>query len=235
MPEQLALNVALDDEATLENFYIGDNASVMQALTDLLSAQDHNVFLWGKSGCGCSHLLQAICHQAQQHRLSALYISLQDLSELSPALFENLEQYRLVAIDDIQSVIDYPEWQEALFHFYNRTQISGTSLLFAAKQPPRALNLSLADLMSRLCHSLVFQVNSLTDEQKVQAIILRAKNRGLMLSPGVGVFLLQHYQRNMTALFQLLEQLDMASIAAQRKITLPFVRQVLREQESRHA
>ncbi len=231
MAMQLALNVSLDDEATLANFYAGDNAAVLDALTKQSEhILDQAIFLWGSIGSGRSHLLQAICHQVQQQGRTALYVSLQDLTELSPELFDNLEQCQLVAVDDVHALAGNGEWQEALFHFYNRAQLSGTRLVFAADHAPRSLGVSLPDLTSRLCHGLVFHLQNLSDEQKIAAINLRAKNRGLDLSSGVGSFLLNHYQRDMTALFQLLERLDLASIAAQRKITLPFVRKVLNEQ-----
>lgn len=228
MVMQLPLNVSLDDDATFENFYTGDNAAVIDALMHPLdSVIGHTVFMWGTIGCGRSHLLQAACHHAQQQGNSTLYVSMLDWHELTPELFENLEHCQLVALDDLQAIVDQPVWQEALFHFYNRAQITGTRLLFAADLAPRVLGFGLADLTSRLCHGLVFHLQSLTDVQKVAAINLRAKNRGLDLSPGVSTFLLNHYQRDMMALFQLLERLDLASIAAQRKITLPFVKQVL--------
>lgn len=228
MAMQLPLNVSLDDDATFANFYTGDNTTVVDALKQPLgSVMASSVFMWGALGSGRSHLLQAACHYAQQQGHSTLYVSMLDWQELSPALFENLEHCQLVALDDLQAIVDQAAWQEALFHFYNRAQQTGTRLLFAADHAPRTLGMNLADLTSRLCHGLVFHLQTLSDDQKVAAIVLRAKNRGLDLSAGVSSFLLNHYQRDMMALFQLLERLDLASIAAQRKITLPFVKQVL--------
>lgn len=230
MAMQLPLNVSLDDDATFENFYIGDNAAAVDAVTNQLSSSiAQSVFVWGAEGSGRSHLLQASCHQAAQRGISAWYVSLQDRNELSPEIFDGLERCKLVALDDLQCLQGHRDWQEAVFHFYNRAQQTGTRLLFAADSPPRRLPLSLADLISRLCHGLVFHLKALDDTQKVAAITLRARNRGLELSSGVGAFLLGHYRRDMTALFHLLERLDLASIAAQRRITLPFVKQVINE------
>ncbi len=234
MVMQLPLNVTLDDDATFENFYIGDNAAVVSALRHLVETRtDQTIYLWGATGSGHSHLLQATCHDLQQQKKgSAMYLSLSDYQQLSPEIFDGMEQFDLVAIDDIDAIVDNMDWQEALFHFYNRAKQFGTCLVFAARGAPRALPWKLADLQSRLTHGLVFHLQPLSDKQKVAAISLRAKNRGLELSQGTAQFLLNHYQRDMSALFQLLERLDRASIAAQRKLTVPFIRQVLSNEES---
>lgn len=236
MAMQLALNVSLDDDATFANFYIGDNAAAVDAIKhQLVNSMAQSIFVWGAQGSGRSHLLQASCHQSVLNGESAWYVSLQDLDELSPAIFDDLERCKLVALDDLQCLEGRRDWQEAVFHFYNRAQQTGARLLFAADMPPRRLPYSLADLISRMCHGLVFQLQALDDQQKIAAISLRAKNRGLELSSGVGAFLLGHYKRDMAALFHLLEKIDIASIAAKRRITLPFVKHVLESQGVGHA
>ncbi|MDF1655412.1 MAG: DnaA regulatory inactivator Hda [Coxiellaceae bacterium] len=233
MVMQLPLNVSLDDDATFQNFYIGDNAAVVSALRHLVETRsDQAIYVWGASGSGHSHLLQATCHYMQKNNGTAMYLSLSDFAQLSPEIFDGMEQFDLVVLDDIDAIANNMNWQEALFHFYNRAKQFDTQLAFAARGAPRALPWMLADLQSRLSHGLVFHLQPLSDKQKIAAVSLRAKNRGLELSPGVGQFLLNHYQRDMSALFQLLERLDVASIAAQRKLTLPFVRQVLSDKES---
>jgi DnaA family protein len=74
---------------------------------------------------------------------------------------------------------------------------------------------------------LALTVQPLSDPEKSLALQLRAKQRGLSLSQDVANYLLTHAPRDMGQLFMLLERLDLASLQRQRKITIPFVKEVL--------
>ena len=75
--------------------------------------------------------------------------------------------------------------------------------------------------------ALVFQLHALSDEDKLRALQLRASRRGLQMSDEVGRFILTRGERSMSALFELLERLDQASLQAQRKLTIPFLKETL--------
>ncbi|MNN71501.1 DnaA regulatory inactivator Hda [compost metagenome] len=114
-----------------------------------------------------------------------------------------------------------------MFHLFNRLRDSGRRLLLAASSSPRELPIKLADLKSRLTLALIFQMRALSDEDKLRALQLRASRRGLQLSDEVGHFILTRGTRSMSALFDLLERLDQASLQAQRKLTIPFLKETL--------
>ncbi len=191
----------------------------------LLSNTTHYVYLWGKPGVGRSHLLQACCHQAEQHSLTTAYLPLSE--PLAPEMLENLECLDLVCLDDIDIVLGKPVWEQALFHFFNRIKDSDKHLVISGNCPPRELAVTLADLQSRLTSGTIFQLNQLTDTEKLQALQLHAHNRGMELSNDVGEFLLRRCTRDMLGLFAILDKLDKASLAEQRKLTIPFVKQSL--------
>jgi len=65
------------------------------------------------------------------------------------------------------------------------------------------------------------------DEEKIVGLKLRAKLRGLELNDAVAHFLLNHYERNPKNLFAVLERLDKAALVAQRRLTIPFVKDIL--------
>ena len=94
----------------------------------------------------------------------------------------------------------------------------------AADQSPVHLEVTLPDLASRLSWGMVYQLEPLEDEEKVQALLLRARHRGLNLTDDVSRFVLTRGPRDMAGLFEVLEQLDQASLRAQRKLTIPFVK-----------
>jgi DnaA family protein len=185
------------------------------------------LYLWGAAGSGKSHLLQACC-QAMNGNQSAIYLPLQTLKEWGPEMLEGIDQQALIGIDDIDTIANLPVWEEALFHLYNRVRDNEkTTLIITGKCPPMQLPLRLPDLQSRLSWSLVIQLNELNDQDKMNTLKLHAHKRGLELSTHVGRFLLNHCARNMHDLHTLLNLLDEASLVAQRKITIPFVKHTL--------
>lgn len=230
-PVQLPLGVRLRDDATFANFYPGINAAAQGYVERLCEPEagwvESLVYLWGPLGVGRSHLLQAACHRLEQQGAAALYLPLEEVAELGPALLEGLEQFELVCLDDVQRVATDAQWQEALFHLFNRLRDSGRRLLLSADAAPRELPLSLADLRSRLSQALVFQLRELSDEDKLRALQLRAFRRGLQMSEEAGRFILTRSGRSMNELFDVLERLDQASLQAQRKLTIPFLKEVL--------
>jgi DnaA-homolog protein len=227
MNKQLTLGVTLRDDATFDNFYVGDNHQILEALRELVnSANEQFIFMWSEASAGISHLLQACCHEAFHCQLQAIYLPLSE-PQFSPQILEDLEIIDLICVDDLESVLGKPEWEEALLHLYNRVRDASTRLVIGAKNNTRALPCQLPDLKSRLSWGLNLKVNALTDEEKLIAILMRADQRGLSLSESVGLFLLRYYSRDMGALFDFLDQLDKTSLAAKRRVTIPFVKEVL--------
>lgn len=225
---QLPLNVTLRDDATLENFYAGDNEEVLAHLSDVgVHGDAAPLYLWGPRGAGKSHLLQAVCHAAGARSVAAAYLPLDQLKSLSPSLTEGLEQLDVVCIDDVHIIAGDARWEAALFHLFNRCRERGACLIHSGACAPTGLGLGLADLASRLGGSLVFHIKPLSDEQMMSALQLRAAQRGIELPVEVAQYLLRRCERNMTTLASLLERLDHASLAAQRRLTIPFVREWL--------
>jgi len=133
----------------------------------------------------------------------------------------------LVCLDDVQALTGHDEQEEALFHLYNRIRESGGRLLVAANASPAGLAPRLPDLRSRLLWGPVFHLHRLDDAGRLAALQLRADRRGFQLNNDVGTYLLHRHPRDMAKLFELLEQLDHASLTAQRRLTIPFVRSLL--------
>lgn len=230
MITQLPLQLSLRETATFVNFYPGDNVAVINALKALMAGDGERfIYLWGQPGVGRSHLLQACCHQVQERqpeRFSVMYLPLRD-SQLAPAVLQNIENLQLVCIDDVDTILGRYEWEEALLHFYNRARDGHMRLIMTGSDFPARMPGCLADLRSRLAWGLVFHVAGLSDEQKIKALQIHARGRGIELTDEVGHFLLRHYPRDMSALFSLLDKLDQASLIEKRKLTVPFVKQVL--------
>lgn len=228
MTKQLTLNLTLHPNSTFDNFYNAAAAPVLNALQQLLKKKPAQaVYIYGKIGMGCSHLLQATCHAAGALGLSCSYLSLAYLKTASPDILHGLENIDLVAIDDLAALAGHHAWEEALFHFYNRAIQKKNRIVIAASNLPANIGLHLPDLVSRLQAMLVLPIPENTDAEKLLAIQMQANTRGLELSEEVGQFLLNRTQRDMASLCRTLDQLDQASLAAQRRLTIPFLKMVL--------
>ena len=221
---QLPLEIGLRDSATFASFYAGENATAVGVLQ---AGSEPFIFLAGKHGTGKSHLLQALCHEIHQQARSSAYLPLGQHAELAPAMCEGLEALPLICLDDIDAIAGQDEWEAALFHLYNRVRDAGGRLLATARQVPAEIGFVLPDLASRLAWGPVFQLKALSDIHKLAALQHRADVRGLALSDEVGEYLLRRSPRDMGSLFELLEKLDRESLVAQRRLTIPFVRDLL--------
>ena len=227
MPVQLALDLQLRESSTFENFVVGDNDIVIDFLKQMPSSQgEQQLFIWGGSCSGKSHLLQAVCQLVSQKKMTTTYLSLAQLINYSPEVLDGLENINLVCIDDIQKIEQHAAWQEQLFNLINRMREMGNKLLFAASLPPNEINIQLEDLRSRLNWGPAVQLEYLNDTMKQKALQLRANMKGFELPQQVAAYILKNYSRDMAALFEKLEQLDQASLQQQRRLTIPFVKTV---------
>jgi DnaA-homolog protein len=228
MSEQLTFNVNLPEEASFVTFYPATHQAIVDYLKlTVAGAGEQFVYLWGSSAIGKTHLLQACCHYATELHKTSIYLSLKELSQFTPQVFTNLEKLNLVCLDDIDILVQEPNWQEPLFHLFNRIHASGSRLILAAKIPPQELALTLADLQSRLTWSVVLHMQALDDHAKCAAMQLQAKVRGLFLPMEVAEYILKRCSRNLPNLHAILTTLDKASLQQQRKLTVPFVKDVL--------
>lgn len=228
---QLPLGVRLREGASFANYYPGINRDAVRLLQASATAPGEFIYLWGPRGSGKTHLLHAVCHQAGARSQPLAYLPLRELASLSPEALEGLEQLPLVMMDDIDALAGQANWETALFHLYNRIREQGGRLIMAGLHSPASIGIVLPDLRSRLAGGLVLQLRALPDHDKAEALRLQARQRGMDMPEEVAAYLLRRCPRDMTALFALLDVLDQATLAAQRKLTIPFVKEVLQHGE----
>ena len=224
---QLALPLQLADHAVFESFHASGNETLVATLLRLSSGEaGEGCWLFGAPATGKTHLLQAVCDKAGDR---SVYLPLEMLGELGAGALEGLADRGLVCIDDIDRVAGDNAWEIALFKLFNELYESGGQLVVAASVPPRECGLLLADLASRMSRLPVFQLHSLDEAQRVAALQLRATHRGLELPDDTAAYLLKRSRRDMASLYELLDKLDHEALRAQRRLTIPFVRDVLND------
>ncbi|MFW2372860.1 MAG: DnaA regulatory inactivator Hda [Gammaproteobacteria bacterium] len=228
MTRQLVLDLKLKETHTLENYITGHNQLLLMLLQTMVQKQgEQQLFMWGASAVGKSHLMQAVCHKASDNGFSVSYLPLEQLIDYSPQLLDGMESMDLICIDDVEQVSGKPEWQEQLFNLINRTRETLNYLLFSASLPPNEMDLKLEDLRSRLNWGPVISIQPLDDDDLQMALQQRARNQGFELPDSVCSYMLKHYTRDMNGLFNKLQTLEQASLAQHRLITVPFVKEVI--------
>jgi DnaA family protein len=230
MPQQLPLPFSFNPELGFEQFHPGANAEPVRHLQRTAAgAGEHLIFLWGEAGAGKTHLLNACCRAASQLRRSVSYLPLELFLDYGPEMLEGLEYQDLVCLDDLDRIAGNEAWESALFAFFNQLRELNRDLIVAAAAPPSRLSIRLPDLKTRFGWGLTLRLQPLADEDKLAALELYAHSLGLDLPPQVGRFLLAHYPRDLPALRRLLDQLDHATLAAKRRLTVPFIKAFLGE------
>ncbi|GAB60204.1 DnaA inactivator Hda [Rheinheimera nanhaiensis] len=228
-PLQYTLAVTLPEDETLDSFYAGAQSAAVAYLKHYLgqSTAQNPLYLFGASGSGKSHLLYAACVQAQEQGLTSQLVALDECRQFSPRLLDNLEHLDLVCLDNIQAIAGELSWQTAVFDLYNRMLEQGKALIIVGNQAPAQLGLQLADLVSRLQACTSFQLRLLTDDDKQKLLQQKARLRGMELPDEVARYLLNHQDRDIRALVATLDKLDKATLVHQRKLTIPFVKEIL--------
>lgn len=227
MSIQLTLGISLRDDATFSNFYIGANRQVLRCLNELVKGGGESIiYLWGAQEVGITHLLQACCHAGRQRQRSAIFLPLSHVS-LTPEVFQDLETVDIICIDDLDSVLSKPEWEESLLHLYNRVREKGSRLVIGSKTMPYLSHCQLQDLKSRLTWGLTLRVDALSEAEKFETLQMRIAQRGLIVSRQTAWFIFRHYSCNMKRLFEMVDRLDQAALIAKRKLTIPFIKRAL--------
>lgn len=222
------LGLQFKDTQSFDSYYAGHNEEAVSYLKDFIKGNEELfVYLWGKPHGGLSHLLQASCQYAKDLNINAIYLPLKELLSYSPEGLSGLEELAFVCLDDVDAVMGNPAWEEKLFHLFNALRDRKHRLLISAHVPPRELSLSLADLKSRLTWGTVFHVDALSDDEMLVALQEKAATRGMHVSEEVAQFLLRRCSRDPAKLFSLLETLDAASLKEHRRLTVPFVKEIL--------
>ena len=224
---QLPLALRYPPDQRLESF-IAPPEGALPALSALATTTGADwAYLSGASKTGKTHLALAVCAAAEQQGRRAAYLPLVAASGRLRDALDALEGHDVVALDGVDTIAGAREDEVALFDFHNRARSSGLDVLYTARGIPDDIGLVLPDLRSRLQQCLRLVLLPLDDEGRRDVLRDRAQRRGLVLEDAALDWLLTRTDRDLGALVALLDRLDRASLAAQRRITVPFLRSVL--------
>ena len=217
--QQMLLDLKPEQPPTLDNFVIGANTELVERLRGLGDTGSfETLYLWGDPGCGKSHLLTATAASPHSRRPVVHLHAAEAGAELP------LVPGCLLVIDDIQGL--GAEAQVALFRAFNAARFLGLALLLSGNEPPLRLALR-EDLRTRIGQTLIYEIQSLSDDEKGAALRRHAIERGMLMDSGVVYYLLRHGRRDLPSLMAMLNSLDRASLEQKRPPTLPLLRELM--------
>ena len=221
---QIPLDVSLSEYMTFETFYLGPNKSVVDSLRD-----EKNQLIWlaGLEGFGKTHLLHAFLNSHEHENKKVLYLPMSESQDFTPDILDNLAQYDLVAIDDIENIIGDMTWEEQLLKFYEDSYSTSNKILITANDTPKGLDFLLPDLSSRFNLALIERLRPMNEDEMIKAILIHSKARGFDLPEDSAKYLINRVPRDVSVLVDMIKLLDYESLSMQRKLTIPFIKTVL--------
>ena len=207
MVRQLPLDVRLRDGAAFQNFYSRDG-EILARLRALAAGQAAEIYLWGKSASGKTHLLEAVCRHGAAAGVAVAYVPLDAARAAGVTALEGLERAQVLCLDEVPAVAGDRPWETALFQLYDRRRERGQGTVVCATGPPGRIGLTMPELVSRLSRGLVYRLTMPDEAGRRQALRERAANRGLVLGDAVLEYLWRRYPRDLRSLFCLLERID---------------------------
>lgn len=224
-PGQIPLSLGVQDKPGFELFVVGNNTEALHSIKSIAKGiKQTSLYMWGQAGSGVSHLLQAACVLAHDQHRTVAYVPLTDQAGIEPGLLENMDNMDMVCIDDLDLVCGQPHWEQAILYLYNRLRENKRSLLIGAHTSPQALTLQLQDLKSRMSWDLVYHLQVLDDADKIEVLQRRADARAFELPREVAEYIVNRSRRGLPDLLSILDELEQATLAEQRKLTIPFVK-----------
>jgi len=230
LPEQLHLNVQLDDSINLDNFIRCDSTKDFLKIISK-TAENNSIsnfyLIWGDEGRGKSYVMRALHRKYLEDGKQSFHFSFKDKKVTSSEILTNLDSLEAVFIEDLQSMEISGDWEKAMFNLINECYISGTKVYLSSNIVPKDLKISLKDLSSRLSSFTAIEVPEITEEEKIQALLQSSERKGFLLDDKTIKYIISYTSRSLSDLLRLLNELDSFSLQKKKKISPSLVREMV--------
>ena len=230
LPEQLHLNVQLDDSISLDKFIDCDSTKdFLKILSNTVEDSSISNFylIWGDAGRGKSYVMQGLNRKYLDDGKKTFHFSFRDKKVTSPEILMNLDSLEAVFIEGLESMEISEEWEKAIFNLINGCYVSGTRIYLSSNIVPKDLPIKLKDLASRLSSFTAIEVPEITEEEKKQALLQSSKRKGLLLDNKTIKYIISYTSRSLSDLLRLLNELDSFSLKKKKKISPSLVREMV--------
>lgn len=230
-PDQLNLNIKLDDSVSLEKFiHCESNKEALNFLKKSLEKDSvSNLFyIWGEEGVGKSYIMQALNKELTHLNNQTFHLSLNDERINSPDIFKNLGSLDAILIEKIELLKKTENWEAQLFLLINEALSSDTKIYISSNVVSKDLDIDLKDLKSRLSYFTAIQIPEITEEEKIEALYQSSERRGIKLDEKTIDFILNYTSRSLSDLLRLLDEIDIFSLKKKKKVTPNLIRELLK-------
>ena len=230
-PDQLSLNIKLDDSVSLDKFIECDsNIDCLTFLRNTLKEDSiSNLFyIWGREGVGKSYIMQALNREFINLDKRTFHLSLNDKRVSSHEILQNLESLDVVLIENIDSLPNDEEWETQIFSLINNALTSKIKIYLSSSKVSKELQIGLKDLQSRLSYFTAIEIPEISHEEKLDALSQSSARKGIDLDAKTKEFIINNTSRGLSDLLQLLNDLDVYSLKKKKRVTTSLIRQLLK-------
>ena len=230
-PDQLSLNIKLDDTVSLDKFIECDsNRNCLNFLKSTLREDSiSNLFyIWGREGVGKSYIMQALNREFINQGKRTFHLSLTDRKVSSHKILQHLEALDVILIENIDNLPKSEEWETQIFSLINSALTSKIKIYLSSRIVSKDLEIDLKDLHSRLAYFTAIEVPEITNEEKLDAISQSSARKGIDLDTKTKEFIINNTSRSLSDLLQLLSDIDDFSLEKKKKVNPYLIRQLLK-------
>jgi len=227
-PRQLALQIQINERASLNNFFVSkNNSKTIQILKNILLDSNNGVqmFIDDLGSNGKSYLLQAICNDFSNSSNSSIYIPMQEAINLDPSILEGVSELNLICIDDVDLINKRREWELALFNLINECYEKECFLLLSGSVNKLE---AIPDLVSRIKKMETLRLEAINDDELLEATQAISKNLNIEISDKNMNYLINNSKRDIKTIFRTLSQLEKESLERKKSIGLNLIKEVIR-------
>ena len=242
--EPMSTESTLNPKYIFDNFVIGPNNQYAHAAAYSVSqapgTQVNPLFIYGSTGLGKTHLLQAIGHYCNKEKpyLKVLFVSTQDfISEFINSIRNRTQEsfqikYRhvdILLIDDIQFLENKEETQNEFFHVFNSLHENKKQIVISSDRPPKQIA-TLADrLRTRFEWGMITDIQAPNLETREAILRDKAEKEKLIISDDACNYIARRIKSNIRALESAVSKLKMISMFSSEEITIDHVKINLKE------
>ena len=221
--KQLPINFSFYEIKSFFNYIPGNNIFIIETLRRVANENSHNlIFLVGATSSGKTHLCSSTYEESKKNKL---YYTVENISELNR---ENIEYLELLIVDDFDIIINNYNLEEKLFYIINDLMIRKKNIFLTSSVPISEIKFKLKDLKTRVCSDQILEIKELDDSEKINLLHKIAKNRGWILSDKVSKFILNHFDRDLYFLCNVIKNIDERSLSEKKNITIPFIKKIIK-------
>ncbi len=226
-PRQLALQIQINEKASLDNFYVSkNNLKTINILKSLINQEDigAQIFIDDHGSNGKTYLLQAICNDFACKSYSSIYVPLQKFINLEPSLLSGVDGLDLICIDDVDLISNQNEWELALFNLINECFEKKCFLLLSGNINQFE---AIPDLTSRVKKMELLRLKQIHEDELLEASQVISKNLNIEISQKNLNYLINHSRRDIKTIYKILSQIEKRSLERKKSIGLNLIKEVI--------